>query len=86
MSTKWQVRPSELLGLDHVVEAYFFDKAVYYFGVTMEADVEEYSSSKGKKADKPEMTKMKRERRVNEWLNDGSTPQAKRFRDPNMNA
>jgi hypothetical protein len=68
------------------MQAYYFDKAVYLFGTTFDADIEEYSKSKGKKPDKPQQTQQKRERRIAAWLADesDSTPAVKRFRDPVM--
>lgn len=83
MASKFRVRPSEFLGMENKLEAYYLDKAVYHFGTAFDADIEEASKSTGKTPDKPDMTKMKRERRVAKWLDDGTgpTPQ-QRFRDP----
>jgi hypothetical protein len=85
MSTKWRVRPSQFLAIENDVAAFYFDKAVYSFGVTFDADIEEHSKSRGKKPDTEEQTKRKREQRMARWLADGSTPasaQPRRFRDP----
>lgn len=83
MSTRWQTRPSELLGVDDVLHAFWFDEAIYYFGTEFENDLEESTKSKGKKPDSPEMTAQKRQRRLDKWL-EGSPGSAPRFRDPNQ--
>jgi hypothetical protein len=84
MSVKWRTRPSDFLGIEHSTQAYYFDKAVYLFGTTFDADLEEYTKSKGKKPDSARITQQKRERRIAAWLADDSTPQVKRYRDPVM--
>jgi hypothetical protein len=74
-----------LLSVENDAAAFYFDRAVYTFGVTFDADMEEATKSKGKKPDTPEQTKRKQENRLAKWLDDGSTPRAaqpKRFRDP----
>lgn len=70
------------MGIDDTVKAYFFDKAVFYFGSTVDADLEENSKSRSSKTpDKPEVTKMKRESQLAKWLADEGDGK-KRFRDP----
>lgn len=81
MAGKFRCRPSELLNVSHSVEAFYLDRAVYTFGSHMEADLEEATKSTGKKADKPEVTKMKRERRLALWMQSSDGP---KFRDPNV--
>ena len=69
------------------MSAFYFDQAVYTFGVTFDQDMEEASKSRGKKPDTEEQTKRKRDARLKQWLNDGSTPAVKTgsgFRDPNV--
>lgn len=81
---KWRTRPSDFLGITHKTKAYYLDKAVYLFGTTFDADLEEYTKPRGKKPDSAQQTKAKRERRIAAWLADDSTPQTKRFREPMM--
>ena len=83
MANQWHVRPSAFLALDNTVEAYYFDKAILTFGTAFDADMEQASKSMGKKPDSPEMTKLKRQRRLDQWLNDGvDKPKGSGFRDP----
>ena len=85
MSSKWETRPSEFLGIDDSLDAYYFDSAVYYFGVEFEDDLEKALKTRGKKQDSEEMRNQKRERRLAIWLDDGTQEkQPRRFRDPNL--
>lgn len=86
MATRFQVRPSTFLGIDDTTQAFFFDKAVFYFGVTVEADLEEHSKSRSsKRPDKPEVTAKKKETRLAVWLTAPDKEGKKQFRDPNVN-
>lgn len=82
MAKTFQCRPSSFLALDHTVEAFFFDKAVFYFGTSVEEDIEEYTKDRSSKTpDKPEVKKLKKERRMAVWM--GTDEQGNRkFRDP----
>jgi hypothetical protein len=72
----YATKPSVILGIRHPVEAYFFDRAVYYVNTTMEEDVQSHSKkAKGKNG--PERAAQ---RRMRQWMDDGSTPQ--KFADP----
>jgi hypothetical protein len=73
------VRPSELHGIEHPVTAYFFDRAIYTFGTTLEADLEEAGSKAKKEAQAERMRRL----RLNTWLNDGTEKKPEqKFRDP----
>ena len=80
LSKQWRVRPSELYGISHPVTAFSFDRAVQYFGVSFEADVENAVSKvkndkSGRGADRARRMRMKA------WM--GEEDMAKRqFRDP----
>jgi hypothetical protein len=78
------VRPSDFLAIENSLEAFYFDSAVYLFGVEFESDIEESTKSRGKKPDSPEMQQKKRERRVAKWVADGNSDTTPRFRDPNI--
>jgi hypothetical protein len=85
MSTKFKCRPSEVLGLDDRTDAFFFDKAVFYFGTEVEKDLEEHCKDRSTKhPDKPEVKTRKREARLAMWLNTDEEGKRK-FRDPNVN-
>jgi hypothetical protein len=72
----YSTQPSAILGIRHPVEAYFFDRAVWYVNTTMEEDIQSHSKkAKGKNG--PERAAQ---RRMRQWMDDGSTPQ--RFADP----
>lgn len=78
MSQQWGVRPSELYGIEPDTAAFFFDRAVYVFGVTVDADLEEASDGAKDSA----TATMQRRRRLNMWLaQEGETPQGV-YRDP----
>jgi hypothetical protein len=82
MAKAFQCRPSSLLGIDHTVEAFFFDKAVFYLGTTIEDDIEEYTKDRSTKTpDRPEIKQAKRERRMAVWMNSDGEGNRK-FRDP----
>jgi hypothetical protein len=69
MASAYSTLPSKLYGLKHPVEAFYFDRAVFFFGTAMDADVEE-STEKVKKNRKAAI-----ERRVSLWLDDdGNMP------------
>jgi hypothetical protein len=75
MSQTFQVRPSELLRIEDSVLAFMFDRAVFHFGVAIDADLEEA----GQKAKNVRGQKMKQQMVLNRWL--GTTGKG-RFRDP----
>lgn len=76
MSEQYHRRPSEILGLESKLEAYFFDRAVFYFGVAIDADVE--SSTRDAKTDK--QRKVKQNMVMNRWgVAEGIR---NRFKDP----
>lgn len=64
LSKQWKVRPSELYGVNHPVQAFYFDRAVWVFGTTMEADMDKA----GQKAKKPKQQEAARLRVMHKWL------------------
>lgn len=64
LSKAYSRRPSELYGIDHPVQSFFFDRAVYLFGTTLEADLEKA----GEKAKKPKQAEQARMRMLQKWL------------------
>lgn len=81
MVKTYHCRPSELLAIDHTVQAFYLDKAVFTFGTAFDADIEEHGKSKGKKPN-PKQDALRRQQRLQKWLTDEDTP--RRFRDPNV--
>lgn len=45
MSEKYHCRASELIGITNKLHAYFFDRAVFYFGVAIDAEMEAATGS-----------------------------------------
>lgn len=64
LSKAYVVRPSELYGMTHPVQAFFFDRAVWVFGTTLESDLEKA----GAKAKKPKQAEQARMRVLQKWL------------------
>lgn len=83
MAKTFRTRPSDFLQVDHPVQAFYFDRAVFNFGTAFDADMDEQEQHKGKRPPKPEAVKLKKQRRLRKWLEDdeGEKP-PQRFRDP----
>jgi hypothetical protein len=64
LSKTYNARPSELYGISHPVQQFFFDRAVYVFGTTLESDLEKA----GEKAKKPKQAEQARMRVLQKWL------------------
>jgi hypothetical protein len=64
MASAYSSTPSKLYGLEHPVEAFYFDRAVWAFGSTMDADVEENTRAVKKNRE------AAIERRIAEWMDD----------------
>lgn len=76
MSQSLRCRPSTALHLTNSFEAFCFDRAVWKFGATLEAQLEEVAE----KAKKPATAKAKKQLVLTQWL---AEPGAKGFyRDP----
>jgi hypothetical protein len=75
MSKTYHSRPSELYGISHPVQAFFFDRAVFTFGTAVENDLKEST----RKAKKQEQVDRIRDRVMAKWLGP-TTPGV--FRDP----
>jgi hypothetical protein len=67
MSNAYHTPPSKLYGITHPVTAFYFDRAVWVFGSTMDADLEE--STKNVKKNREAAI----ERRVGLWMDDEGT-------------
>ena len=50
LSTKWNVRPSDLVGIDDAYRAWCFDEACAEFGSSVEEEMEKARKSGGKKS------------------------------------
>lgn len=77
MAEVYHCRPSELLGLSNKLHAYFFDRAVFYFGVSIDHDME--TSTRTAKND----TQRQQRRNIvlNRWKVNAEGAKG-RFRDP----
>jgi hypothetical protein len=75
MCKTYHCRASELYGISHPVQAFFFDRAVYTFGTSLENDLKE-STRKAKKQDQADRI---RDRVIAKWLGP-TTPGV--YRDP----
>ncbi len=64
MAQTFSVRPSEVLGVVDEVVAFFVDRAVFYFGTSVEADVEQAEKSRKTEGAK----QLARTVRMNSWL------------------
>lgn len=64
LSKAYQVRPSELFGIGHPVQQFYFDRAVWVFGTSLEADLEKA----GQNAKKPKAQEQARLRILQKWL------------------
>ena len=84
MSKQWQKRPSEIYDVTNPLDAYWFDRAVMYFGTAFEADIEDATADAKTNAQAERAAQVVRDR----WLRDeDDTPQEstqapKSFRDP----
>ena len=77
MSKTYHSRPSELYGIQHPVQAFFFDRAVFTFGSAIENDLKEST----RKAKKQEQADRIRDRVMAKWLGP-TTPGV--YRDPHV--
>lgn len=76
LATQWQTRPSELYDIREPLAAHNFDRAVMYFGTTVEAEMNA-AAEKGKTT---KAARQKAQMVLNKWLVEpGDDP---KFRDP----
>lgn len=64
LSRAYHCRPSELYGIGHPVQAFFFDRALWLYGTTLEADLEKVAA----KAKKPKQAEQAQIRVLQKWL------------------
>lgn len=64
LSKTYHCRPSELYGIEHPVQQFYFDRAVWVFGSTVDNEVDKA----GEKAKKPKAAEQARLRVLNKWL------------------
>lgn len=77
LATQWNRRPSEIYGITEPLAAWNFDRAVMYFGTSVEADIKIATE----KAKTNKAARSKAQQVLNKWLAEpGET--AGRFRDP----
>lgn len=74
MSKSLRKSPSELLDIRHPVRAFYFDRAVWMFGTTLEADLE----AAGEGSSKPKVIKAKQQMVLATWMGGGKGL----YRDP----
>lgn len=64
LSKTYHCRPSDLYGVEHPVQAFFFDRAIWLFGTTLDSDLEK-AAAKAKKATQAEKAQL---RVMQKWL------------------
>lgn len=64
LSKAYHCRPSEIYGVHHPVQAFYFDRAVWVFGTTLENDLDKASAD----AKKPKQGEQARLRVLQKWL------------------
>jgi len=57
MCKAMRCRPSELMGFDEYPMAFYFDRAVFYFGTHVENEMEKAGSGKGKSETQRQMAR-----------------------------
>jgi hypothetical protein len=72
--------PSQLYGITHQLDAYFFDRAVTMFGMEVESSMQTAADS----AKDGKAAQQKAHLKLQQWLDDGTNPSATkgRFRNP----
>lgn len=75
-SKAYRSRPSEILGITEQPTAYYLDRAVFVFGRSLEAALEEAGQSRGKQKKTQSQIAMARARVLATWLG------TQRFADP----
>jgi len=77
MATKFQCRPSDLYAMQDEVLALYFDRAVYTFGVSVEADIHQVAET----AKNDKQAKASAVRVLHKWL-DQDKKMKGRYKDP----
>lgn len=75
MSQSLSVPPADLLAVRRPIHRFYFNRAIYRFGSTLDAELEEISN----KAKKPASAKAKQAMRLALWLDEG---QGGLYKDP----
>lgn len=75
MSRSLRTQPAVLLGISNQLVAFYFNRAIWTFGSTLDAELEEISN----KAKKPGSAQAKKSMRLALWLDEG---QGGLYRDP----
>jgi len=70
------VRPSDLYQVEDPVAAYCFDRAVYHFGTSLKAELEEVQGKTEQEIQRKRLSILSR------WIPEASTATRQRFRDP----
>lgn len=86
MSKMWKSRPSEILRIDDPLIAYWFDRAIFYFGVAYENDIQDATKDAKSDSQAERAAQVVQER----WLRDQEEPvntppqtsDKPKFRDP----
>lgn len=73
LAKQWGVRPSELLSIAYELDAYFLDRAITTFGMSVEADLDKASTD----AKNSKKAAQARARVLDKWLETET-----RYRDP----
>lgn len=85
-SQAYRCRPSELVGLEDALIAYYLDKALWFFGSHVESEVDNAgdSAARGVKnaKNKHALVNGARMRTLEKLLSDGKPSAAMKFKDP----
>lgn len=85
MSNQWKVPPSELYSITDPLTAYYFNRAVLYFGSAYEEDIEDAVDGAKSKEQARRAAEAAKARWLNDDIEDDDTPQpieAPKYRDP----
>lgn len=78
MAKMWRTPPSQLVGIQNDLTAYYFNRAIMLFGSTMEDELKQA----GKKAKTDRGAQMKAQMVYNRWMTMPGDSLVGKFRDP----
>lgn len=84
MSNQWRIPPSDLYHIIDPLAAYYFNRAVLYFGQAYEEDINDATSGAKSESAAKRSAEVVRQRWMNDVEGPNETPQSKeqKFRDP----
>lgn len=90
MAQEFHCLPSDIVGVSHPVQAFFFNRAVSTFGWTVEEELEKATQTGGKgRTSGQKIAEQKRRAKLKQWLRDpdeitkaAAATKERKFRDP----